>query len=104
MTMTAELPCFDGRKSFNGKAKFTYDGEERIYTLISYGTIICSYNDTAKVFRRHSDLTTSATTRRHINSFLTLLNFPSFNWRNIESLPISPTFKPSRKYTIRLPQ
>lgn len=61
-----ELPCYDGRKSFYGKA-WVIETENGRY-LRSYDTIICflSYGGSfTKLWNGYS-----ATTMRHINSFM----------------------------------
>lgn len=71
--MLYDLPCFDSRKSFYGKAKVLVmpDGERR---LISYNTTVCSV-DKSGHFRRHWG-GYSATTMRHVNSFLIYTGTP----------------------------
>ena len=61
------LPCFDSRKSFYGKAKVieTEDGEK---LLQSYNTIVCKVTAAGEFVRMWSG--ESMTTMRHINSFL----------------------------------
>lgn len=62
-----ELPCTDNRKSFYGKATVIYTPDNCKY-LRSYNTIVC-YVDAFGIFHRTWD-GYSATTMRHINSFL----------------------------------
>lgn len=62
-----ELPCTDSRKSFYGKATVIYTPDNCKY-LRSYNTIVC-YVDAFGIFHRTWD-GYSATTMRHINSFL----------------------------------
>lgn len=60
------LPCYDGRKSFYGKAHVIETQEGRY--LQSYNTIVCflSYGGTfTRLWEGYS-----ATTMRHINSFM----------------------------------
>jgi hypothetical protein len=64
---TYELAPTDGRKSFYGKATVIYTPDNCKY-LKSYNTIVCSI-DASGAFRRHWE-GYSATTMRHINSFL----------------------------------
>lgn len=60
-----ELPCYDSHKSFYGKAKVEDLGKEKI--LYSYDTLVASIiGDT--FIRLWSGY--SATTMRHVNSFL----------------------------------
>lgn len=66
-----ELPCLDSRKSFYGKAH-VIENEDGSKLLKSYSTIVCSI-DASGTFRRHWG-GESATTMRHVNSFLSLFN------------------------------
>lgn len=61
-----DLPCFDNRKSFYGKAKVIEETEGRY--LQSYNTRVCflSYGGTFKKLWSGYSLTTM----RHINSFM----------------------------------
>ena len=61
-----DLPCYDSRKSFYGKAQVIEAPEGRY--LKSYNTIVCflSYGGTFKKLWEGY----SATTMRHINSFM----------------------------------
>lgn len=61
-----DLPCYDNRKSFYGKAKVIESKEGRY--LQSYDTIVCflSYGGTfIKLWDGYS-----VTTMRHVNSFM----------------------------------
>lgn len=61
-----DLPCYDGRKSFYGKAKVIEVKEGRY--LQSYNTLVCflSYGGTfVKLWGGYS-----VTTMRHVNSFM----------------------------------
>lgn len=62
-----ELPCYDSRKSFYRKAwvKECSNGEK---LLQSYETIVCKIDTNNNVIRLWPGY--SATTQRHINSFL----------------------------------
>lgn len=61
------LPCYDNRKSFYGKAKVLENGTK--YTLYSYEIPVIEYNKiTGEVKRLWSGY--SFTTMRHVNSFL----------------------------------
>ena len=65
-----ELPCFDNRKSFYGKAHVIRDGH--VYDLLSYDTVVLRWDeDRRELTRLWSEY--SATTMRHVNSFLTRL-------------------------------
>ena len=61
-----ELPCYDHHKSFYGKAKIRRRGDG-VVELLSYNTVVCYLKD-GEIHRRWSGY--SATTMRHINSFL----------------------------------
>ena len=70
----AELLPMDGHKSFNGRCK-VIETRSRVY-LLSYTTIVCYWdNNTNKFGKLWNDY--SATTMRHINSFMVWLGFPS---------------------------
>lgn len=68
-----DLPCYDTRKSFYGKAKV----EERkdFCILFSYDTPVCKYNKKNRLFTRLWG-GYSATTMRHVNSFLYHYSLP----------------------------
>lgn len=62
-----DLPCFDSRKSFYGKAKvIENDNGEKV--LRSYSTEVCKITNGGEFVRLWSGY--SFTTMRHINSFL----------------------------------
>lgn len=62
-----DLPCMDDRKSFYGKARVTEEPNgEKI--LQSYNTDVCKITASGEFVRLWSG--ESATTVRHINSFL----------------------------------
>jgi len=66
-TRSYELPCMDSRKSFYGKALVKIEGNTA--TLQSYSTDVIKYDmQTGKLTRLWAGY--SATTMRHINSFL----------------------------------
>ena len=68
----SELVPIDGHKSFNGRAKIIETGN-RIY-LLSYTTFVCYWDkNTSKFAKLWNDY--SATTQRHINSFMNYLGF-----------------------------
>ena len=76
--MYYELPCYDSRKSFYGKAHvLERDGEKR---LISYNTTVCKLDKNGRFVRLWGGY--SATTMRHINSFLMFTGTPGGgkNW------------------------
>lgn len=67
MTYSYNLPCYDSRKSFYGKAQVIVDGDN--FTLSSYSTNVLRWDEARQ------ELTPlwsgySVTTMRHINSFL----------------------------------
>lgn len=64
-----ELPCLDGHKSFYGKARVMEctNGEK---LLQSYNTIVCKLDADGNFVRLWNGY--SATTQRHVNSFLQL--------------------------------
>jgi hypothetical protein len=67
ITKNYELPCLDSRKSFYGKAFVKIERDTA--TLQSYSTDVIKYNmETGEVTRLWAGY--SATTMRHINSFL----------------------------------
>lgn len=68
-----ELPCLDSRKFFYGKAQVIEKGDGS-KQLQSYSTIVCSI-DASGAFHRHWS-GESATTIRHINSFLKFFDMP----------------------------
>ena len=61
-----ELPCYDSRKSFYGKAVVLEENGEK--TLYSYGTRVCKLDKSGHFRRLWGGY--SATTMRHVNSFL----------------------------------
>lgn len=79
-----DLPCYDGRKSFYGKAKVEEIGTVSI--LYSYDTPICVYDTKKGTFTRLWN-GYSATTIRHVNSFLCLYDLPGGGkkwWSSLE--------------------
>ena len=78
-TKIYNLPCFDSRKSFYGKAKVieTEDGEK---LLQSYNTIVCKVSSCIGFRFTHFIRMWSGesmTTMRHINSFLLFVGITS---------------------------
>ena len=79
-----DLPCFDGRKSFYGKAKVIECDNGRY--LQSYDTLVCfiSYGGT---FQKLWD-NYSVTTMRHINSFMDFIGWNEYGgkkwWTSLE--------------------
>ena len=81
MSTTYELPCYDSRKSFYGKAVIIETPDR--YQLRSYNTIVCSLDRHTGEFTRHWS-GYSATTMRHIISFCKHFGIPcgGKNWWN----------------------
>lgn len=73
-----DLPCFDRCKSFYGKA-IVIETEEGRY-LKSYDTVVCflSYGGTFKKLWNGY----SATTMRHINSFMRYIGWNEYSGKN----------------------
>ena len=69
------LEPVDGRKSFYGKAKAIRRGD--ITQLQSYDTIVAEYDHNSR--EMNIDDWYSATTQRHINSFLNLFGYPTMS-------------------------
>ena len=65
-----DLPCFDSRKSFYGKAKIIEKDNEDV-VLQSYNTEVCRVTSGGAFVRMWAGW--SATTGRHVNSFLDFL-------------------------------
>lgn len=80
-----ELPCLDSRKSFYGKAKII-EHDDGTRALQSYDTIVCQLTPDNSFIRLWGGY--SATTMRHINSFLTYMGFNQYGgksfWDQIE--------------------
>lgn len=81
---TYDLPCFDNRKSFNGKATVIEEGG--VKKLQSYDTIVCKINKKGEFIRTWDDY--SVTTMRHINSFLEYFNKNKINKKAWEELKV----------------
>ena len=62
-----ELPCYDSRKSFYGKAQVLEDNAGNAF-LKSYDTIVCFIDPSGHFHRLWSGY--SVTTQRHIDSFI----------------------------------
>lgn len=79
-----DLPCLDSRKSFYGKAKvMEQENGEKI--LLSYNTEVAKITESGEFVRMWGG--ESATTMRHINSFLQFLGMPGGGlawWRGQE--------------------
>lgn len=87
-----ELPCMDSRKSFYGKARVIEcsNGEK---LLQSYETIVCKIDASGRVIRLWEGY--SATTMRHINSFLSFYGIPEGGKAYWDKLPIEHEHKPA---------
>ena len=81
---TYDLPCYDGRQSFYGKARIIETTEGK--TLQSYNTYICTIGNDGKLTKL--DPVVTNTTRRHIRSFLRFCNFPAISNRDWDKLPL----------------
>ena len=82
---TYELPCYDSRKSFYGKARCVWQVNKGT-TLHSYSTDICTVTDDGCLIKH--DPVATATTRRHIRSFLQHMNLPVLDNRAWDKLPL----------------
>lgn len=80
-----DLPCFDGKKSFYGKAVVFRQTATNTYILESYGTRVACFENNH--FSRLWD-GYSATTMRHVNSFLKFLHLPGGGKKWWYSLPV----------------
>jgi hypothetical protein len=67
-----ELPCLDQRKSFYGKAHII-EHDDWTKELQSYETIVCKLMPDGDFYKTWDGY--SATTMRHINSFLRFFGF-----------------------------
>lgn len=83
-TITELIPA-DRRKSFYGKAVQIQRG--RTYFLKSYSTIVCSITPSGKIKRYWDGW--SATTARHVDSFLHAHDLPGLNKKQWLSIPVS---------------
>lgn len=70
-----ELPCMDRRKSFYGKAH-VLEHENGTLELLSYDTIVCKIAPDGNFYKLWDGY--SATTMRHINSFLSFFGFSGY--------------------------
>ena len=83
-----ELPCFDGRKSFYGKAYITESGGNIILT--SYQTDVCGIIDGEFVRFWSGE---SVTTTRHVNSFLRLFGIDGGGLAWWRKQPVCASYK-----------
>lgn len=88
MNKSYELPCYDSRKSFYGKAFVTeHDDSVPSSTLTSYHTNICAYfPETGELIKL--DPVATATTRRHIRSFFAHMGLFPVDNRTWDALPL----------------
>lgn len=82
---TYDLPCRDGRKSFYGKARVTENGD--LVTLTSYHTNICTYDRSIHTLTKLDPVAT-ATTRRHVRSFLAQFGLAPMDNDTWDRLPL----------------
>jgi hypothetical protein len=88
MSKSYDLPCYDSRKSFYGKATVTeHDGKVPSLTLTSYNTNICAYFPATQELIKLDPVAT-ATTRRHIRSFLRHVGLVALDNRAWDALPL----------------
>ena len=80
-----DLPCFDGRKSFYGKAR-VLDDREGNHQLKSYSTLVCTIRKDGALIKLSPVAT--QTTRRHIRSFFALFDRPYPGNRAWDELPL----------------
>lgn len=80
----------DGRKSFYNKAHVVGNMEVG-YTLLSYGTPVMWFNGTDTIIRNWSGY--SATTMRHVNSFMRFCGTCLGGKRWWDSLPVETPVK-----------
>lgn len=86
-----ELPCLDRCKSFYGKAHII-EHDDGTKELQSYNTIVCKLTPDGYFYRIWDDY--SATTVRHINSFLSYIGAPRYGGKAFwESLTIGESIK-----------
>lgn len=81
-----DLPCFDGRKSFYGKARVIEDSEGN-RMLQSYTTYICIIRADGGLIKLNPVAT--PTTRRHIRSFFALCGYAYPGNREWDALPLN---------------
>ena len=80
-----DLPCYDGRKSFYGKARILEDRHGN-RMLQSYHTSICLICADGTLNKR--DPVATATTRRHIRSFFEHCGYPYSGNHECDALPL----------------
>lgn len=80
-TQITELKPVDSRKSFYGKA-IIIEEDNNLYCK-SYETIVAKFNNNSKELVINGYY--SHTTKRHIDSFLSYINAPSFSKKDIEN-------------------
>lgn len=80
-----DLPCFDGRKSFYGKARVLDDSEGN-HLLKSYNTLVCIFRTDGMLIKLSPVAT--QTTRRHVRSFFALFDRTYPGNRAWDELPL----------------
>ena len=85
MNIEYELPCLDSRKSFYGKAT-VIQKDDGTRVLRSYHTEVCAVTSDGKVIKLWDGY--SATTMRHVNSFLRFCGVNEGGKAYWDSLPI----------------
>ena len=86
-TRTYDLPCYDTRKSFYGKARvIETTGPYKTRTLQSYNTNVCTIDDHGKLTKLSPVAT--PTTRRHIRSFLRHCGYAEIKNADWDKLPL----------------
>ena len=90
-----DIPAI-GQKSFYGKAKFV-KYKNGFIGCLSYDTIVCIYNpNTGEFYKTWNNW--SATTAKHINSFLAMFGLPKLTKKQWFELPIKD--KSKQVYTV----
>ena len=89
-----ELPCYDSRNSFYGKAHVEHEEGDEWWYLRSYETQVLRVDGYGRIQRLWPGY--SATTMRHVNSFMHEMGFPPVcagkKWW--DNLPVNETVLP----------
>lgn len=80
-----DLPCYDGRRSFHGKARIIEDHDGN-RMLQSYHTNICIISPAGTLTKL--DPVATETTRRHIRSFFVYCGYNSPGNAKWDTLPL----------------
>ena len=80
-----DLPCFDTRKSFYGKAQ-CIEFEDGTKVLKSYDTFVAQIQPSGELLRTWGG--NSQTTSRHFNSFLIFYGLPPVKFNTLEGTPV----------------